>query len=95
VANREPNDAKRKYEVPVWRKPTKNTIRPEPPVMRHVVLPEKVAVKFLVEVTGQSLRDIVSALRDLRVFVSVDRSVDFEDADRLLRKYGIGAERQG
>jgi hypothetical protein len=33
-------------------------------------------------------------MSELRIFVSINRSLDFDDAARILRRYGIAAERQ-
>ena len=66
---------------------------PEPPITRRVTLPEKVSVKFLAEISDQTLDAIAAVMRQLRIVVSVDRSVDFEDAVRILWRYGIAADR--
>ena len=67
---------------------------PEPPITRRVILPEKVAVRFLAEESGQRLNTIVSVMNELRITVDVNRSLDFDDAAKVLRRYGIAAERQ-
>jgi hypothetical protein len=59
-----------------------------------VLLPEKVAVRYLAEETGQSLNTIVLVMHELRIGIEVNRSLDFEDAAKVLRRYGIAAERQ-
>ena len=66
-----------------------------PPVTKRVTLPEKVSVRFLAEFSGQDLHTINRVLHELRIAVDVNRSVDFEDAQRILRRYGIWAERGG
>ena len=66
---------------------------PPPPITRQVSLPEVVAVKYLAEVSGASLHTIVLDMQELREGTSVDRSVDFELAAKILRKYGIAAKR--
>jgi len=66
-----------------------------PPVTKRVTLPEKVSVRFLAEFSGQDLHTIDKVLHELRIAVDVNRSVDFEDAQRILRRYGIWAERGG
>jgi len=65
----------------------------EPPITRHVTLPEKVSVKFMAEISGQELSVIVDDLVRLRCFLGLNRSLDFEDAAKVLRKYGISATR--
>jgi len=59
---------------------------PDPPITRQISLPEKVSVKYLAEITGASVRTITT-------LVSIHRSVDFEVAARILRKFGIEAKR--
>src|SRR5688572_27228736 len=66
---------------------------PEPPIKRHVKLPEKVAVTYLAEVSGQTLDTIAALMNELRIIVAIERSVDFADAARILRRYGIAAEK--
>jgi hypothetical protein len=66
---------------------------PPPPITRQVSLPEVVAVKYLAEVSGASLYTIALDMQELREGTSVDRSVDFELAAKILRKYGIAAKR--
>jgi len=64
---------------------------PEPPITRHVRVPEKVTVKYLAEITGQPRYAVASLVNQLGV--SLDRSIAFEDAAQILRRYGIAAER--
>jgi hypothetical protein len=66
---------------------------PDPPITRHVTLPDKVAVKYLVEVSGASLYTIALMMEGFWDSTSVNRSVDFELAARILRKLGIAATR--
>jgi len=84
----------RNYDAPIWRKPLPEVKLLNPPVRYHIGLPDKVAVKYLVDVSGLTLRTIVKDMERLRIFVSVDRSLDFDDAARILLKYGIKAHRQ-
>jgi len=67
--------------------------RPDPPITRRVTLPGVVSVKFIAEATGQSLHKIANRMNELRIIVSVNRSIEFDDAVRILRRYGIGADR--
>src|ERR1700733_9835181 len=67
---------------------------PLPPISRLVSLPDVVAVRYLAEVSGASLNTIILELREgYSVNRSVNRSVDFELAAKILRKYGIAAKR--
>ena len=66
---------------------------PEPPITRRVTLPEKVSVQFLAETSRQTIYTVAALMSELRVFVSVQRSVDFDDAAKILRKFGIEAIR--
>jgi hypothetical protein len=80
--------------APFWTAPQPaKAPTPDPPITRQVVLPEKVAVKYLAEASGQDLNIIVALMRELHIIVSVDRSVDFEDAVKILRRYGIAAKK--
>jgi hypothetical protein len=67
---------------------------PDPPITRQISLPQKVSVRYLAEVSGASLGPIEMLMRELRICVSVMRSIDFEDAAKILRKYGIEAKRE-
>jgi len=58
------------------------------------LLPGKVAVRYLAEESGHSLDAIASVMRELRIIIDVNRSVDFKDAANILRRYGIEAQRQ-
>src|SRR6266478_4283777 len=66
---------------------------PYPPITRNVILPNMVAVRYLVEVSGQELDVITALMKDLRIIVDVNRSVEFGAAQRILRHFGIWAER--
>jgi len=59
-----------------------------PPVTRRVTLPEVVAVRYLAELLRLSKED-VSALCGY----FGERSVPFDQAQKILRKYGILADR--
>src|SRR5678816_1692923 len=71
--------------------------RPEPvlypPITRKVTLPNVVAVRFLVEVSGQEPEVVTGLMNKLHIFVDVNRSVDFGSAQRVLRHFGVWAER--
>ena len=64
-----------------------------PPITRKVILPNVVAVRFLAEVSGQEPETITALMNKLYILVDVNRSVDFAAAQKLLRHFGIGAER--
>lgn len=65
----------------------------QPRIKWHVGLPEMVAVKYVAELSGQDLDSIVAVMSELRIIVSVERSISFDDAARILRRYGIAAHR--
>jgi hypothetical protein len=67
---------------------------PEPPITRHILLPEKISIKYLAEIVERDLAVIIADLVRLRCYLGKNRSIDFEDAVRLLRKYGVAAEKQ-
>jgi hypothetical protein len=60
----------------------------DPPITRQVFLPEKVSVKYLAEISGAGIFAI-----SMHASVGVNRSVAFEEAAKILRKYGIEAKR--
>ena len=91
-----PDESKREHwQQPIWSAAKKESVPPpeDPPVIGHVTLPEKVSIRYLAEITGQEFSTIVDDLVRLRCFPSLNRSLDFEDAARLLRKYRIAATR--
>lgn len=91
----DPDDSERDYSPPIWRAvPQKKAETPELPISRHVKLSEKVSVRFLAETTGETLYNIAMVMNRLRICIDVDRSVDFVDAAKILRQYGIGAEKE-
>jgi hypothetical protein len=65
----------------------------DPPILKRVKLPERVTIGYLAQITGQELHIIVEQLIRLRLYLGC-RGQDFESAARLLRKYGIGAEKE-
>jgi hypothetical protein len=80
---------------PAWRIGSKDTpIESEPPIVRRVTLPSKVSIAYLAELTGRDLSATISELYDLRLFLGIYRSLDFEEASIFLRRHGIGAERE-
>jgi hypothetical protein len=97
----EPDDKKRDCALPPGCKDLIDVVRSQPatvpdsqpPITRRVTLPEKVSVGYLAEITGQELRTVIDELVRLRLFLGVNRSLDFDDASNLLRRYGIGADR--
>ena len=67
----------------------------EPPIICRVALPEVVSVKYIAEISGQDLDSVVAVMSQLRIIISVNRSISFDDAARILRRYGIAADRAG
>ena len=91
-----PDEGERNYwPPPSWSANQKDVVPPaqETPITRHVTLPDKVAIGYLAEIIDQELRTIIDDLVRLRLFLGVNRSLDFDDAAKLLRKYGIEANR--
>jgi hypothetical protein len=60
-----------------------------PPITRQVFLPEKVSVKYLAEISGAGIFAI-----SMHASVSINRSVNFEEAAKIMLKYGIEAKRE-
>jgi hypothetical protein len=91
-----PDDKKRGCSLPPGYKDLIDVIRLQeqtvpaslPPITRHVTLPEVVAVRYLAELLRLSKED-VSALCGY----FGERSVPFDQAQKILRKYGILADR--
>ena len=90
-----PNEKKRDCSLPPGCKDLIDAIRlqsqtipnPLPPITRRVTLPAVVAVRYLAELLQLSKED-VSALCGY----FGERSVPFNQAQKILRKYGIWAE---
>jgi hypothetical protein len=54
-------------------------------------LPESVTLAYLADLTGQPPANLLEEFKWLKF--SGERALNFEEAARLLRKYGIGADR--
>ena len=90
------DESDRKYQpAPTWRAKVKKvgSPPPDPPISKRVRLPETVTARYLAEITGQEFSRIVEELKRLRLYLGSTRSLGFEAAAKLLRKYGIGADR--
>jgi len=90
-----PDPGDRKYwPAPIWSAKRKKVGSPpsDPPIARRLRLPETVTVGYLAELTGQKPAKIIEELKRLKCYRS--RALDFESAEKLLRKYGIGADRE-
>ena len=97
-----PVPSKRDYLLPprckdlidaLQRRPKVVAAAPYPPVTRQVTLREKVSVRYLAEISGKELYAIFRVMAEMRVNVSPNRSVDFADAQKILRRCGIWAAR--
>ena len=94
---------KRDYLLPAGCKDLADAVRcegesyfrsvPDPPITRRITLPEKVSVQFITKTSGQTIYVVAALMSRLRIFVSVQRSVDSDDAAKILRKFGIEAVR--
>jgi hypothetical protein len=95
------DESKRKYwPPPIWTSKKKQQQQQgpppaDPPIVKHVKLPETVTARYLAEITGQELPRMVEELKRLRLWLGFNRSIGFEAAAQLLRKHGIAAEREG
>jgi hypothetical protein len=76
----------------VLRLATAENHSPECSPFLRISLPEKVAVRYLAEVSGQELDRVLHDMGKLSIYIDVNRSMDFHDAARLLDRYGIGAD---
>jgi len=91
-----PAGCKDLYDLIKREKPPGSAPPPYPPITRKIRLPEKVAVRFIAEIVTQDVNTtsvFMSKLQELGV--DVNRSLDFDEAQLLLRHYGIWAEREG
>jgi hypothetical protein len=75
-----PNEEKPDYSLP-------------PGFSELVLLPEQVSVRYLMELTGATADTMILLMRKLAVVGEVSRSVCFDDAARILSRYGILAKR--
>jgi hypothetical protein len=64
-----------------------------PAIWKRVALPEKVSVNYLAEVSGDTLGEFLEEMHKCRILIDANRAVDFDDAAKILREYGIAAER--
>jgi hypothetical protein len=71
----------------------KPALDPLPPITRKVTLPNVVAVRFLIEISGQKPETVTGVMTQLHILVDVNRSVEFRVAQEILRHFGILAER--
>jgi hypothetical protein len=91
----DPNEQKRDCSLPPGCKDLIDVInsQPEPvpislpPVTRHIKLPDMVAVRYLAELLHMSTQE-AEALSGYYY----GRSIPFEQAQRILRRYGIWAD---
>jgi hypothetical protein len=91
-----PDDKKRDCSLPLGCKDLIDVIRsqtqavstPLPPITRRVTLPEVVAVRYMAELLQLS-KEEVSALCGY----FGERSVPFDKAQQILRRYGIWADK--
>ena len=65
----------------------------KPELTRIVFLPEKVSIKYLAMTIPASLHTMTILMRELHIIGEASRSIDFEDAAKILRTYGILAKR--
>jgi hypothetical protein len=64
-----------------------------PLITQLLCLPKKVSAKYLAELSGTSLYTVFSVVLELRVRINDDLSIDFEEAAKILLKYGIATKR--
>jgi hypothetical protein len=62
----------------------------EPPITQHIALPDTVSVRYLAEITEQSVLIVLGQLSLFGINPPI-RTVCFEIAAKFLRKYGIMA----
>lgn len=65
---------------------------PDPEIHAWVFLPERVTVRHLALITGKDVQSVSMHMKQLGIAFSMQRGVEFADAQRLLLLYGIQAE---
>jgi hypothetical protein len=65
---------------------------PEPVIHAWVFLPDKVSLRYIAYLAGEDVKMVCGRMRRLDIICTIDRSVDFADAQRVLLTYGIQAE---
>jgi len=103
MSTSDPSDDKRDATLPAGCKDLADAIKhskmaetsdvPKPRLKKLVFLPDKVSVQYLAETTGASLHTLAILMEELHIVGEVSRSIDFEDAAKILRTYGILAKR--
>ncbi len=97
----QPDDPKRGCSLPPGCKDLIDAIRlqkeevrvPLPPITGRISLPEKVAVRYLAELLGRDMHSFVAELHELGICVCWHRSMNFSDAQKILRRHGILADK--
>ena len=64
----------------------------EPAIRAWVFLPEKVSMRYIAHLAGEDVRRLCGRMHRLGIVCTIDRAVDFADAQRVLLTYGIQAE---
>ena len=77
---------------PLWQPAQRPRRKPNPPINRHVTVPDPVSVKELIELAGKKPYCVIADLMQLGLFVNIDESVSFDIAARVLHWYGIAAD---
>ena len=64
---------------------------PEPAIRDWVLLREKASMRYIALLAGEDVRTLCRRMHRLGIVCTVDRAVDFADAQRVLLTYGIQA----
>jgi|SRR4051812_23847057 len=75
-------------------KPAAGVALPDPGFFLEVQLGATVSVQFLASVVGRQPVQVISDLMDLGVFVGADAQISFDEAAKVLRKYGLTARQR-
>ena len=62
--------------------------------MPVVYLPSRVVVKDLATALGAKIYSVISVLKQMEVFTSVNQKISFYDATRVAKRYGYAAKRK-
>jgi hypothetical protein len=68
---------------------------PDPlrPITRRVTLPETVAVRYLAELLGLNKHSLLADMQTLDIDIAWDRSMSFDEAQKVLRLHGMWADK--
>lgn len=82
-------------QVPGWPQIPASQAGAETFPLGEIEIPDRAPIRLLALVLGKKIYQIIADLMELSVFATVNESVDFETASKVLRKYGYQAKKPG